>query len=103
MTAFHCHLFTIIYQKFLLNRPTFLPVILFTTDTFSSPVILMGSIIDGSRRGFRPRRGISYKKKYKINKIKCMLLCPLLQKRAPPTGAGRLTFSYLILNCKQFT
>ena len=23
--------------------------------------------------------------------------------RAPPTGAGHLTFSYLILNCKQFT
>ena len=23
--------------------------------------------------------------------------------RAPPTGAGRSTFSYLILNCKQFT
>ena len=26
-----------------------------------------------------------------------------LKTRAPPTGAGRLTFSYLISSCKQFT
>ena len=27
----------------------------------------------------------------------------VFKTRAPPTGAGRSTFSYLILNCKQFT
>ena len=27
----------------------------------------------------------------------------VIKTRALPMGAGRLTFSYLILNCKQFT
>jgi hypothetical protein len=36
--------------------------------------------------------------------MKNIFACVIFKEtRAPPTGAGRSTFSYLILNCKQFT